>query len=107
MKIETVGIVGAGTMGNGIAQTVAIAGLDAIMIDVHEAALKTGMATLTSSVCHLSPWLNAVARMSRANPTIPRSNLTEKPERVHAFEIGETAAFVAPAALPAFISRTE
>ena len=50
MKIETVGIVGAGTMGNGIAQTVAVAGLKAIMIDVHEAALKTGVATLTDSL---------------------------------------------------------
>lgn len=50
MKIETVGIVGAGTMGNGIAQTVAMAGLKAIMIDLHDAALQAGMATLTGSL---------------------------------------------------------
>ncbi|MCP2091788.1 UNVERIFIED_ORG: 3-hydroxybutyryl-CoA dehydrogenase [Paraburkholderia sediminicola] len=50
MKIETVGIVGAGTMGNGIAQTVATAGLKVIMIDLHETALEAGMATLTSSL---------------------------------------------------------
>ena len=36
MTINTVGIIGAGTMGNGIAQVVAIAGLKAIMIDVND-----------------------------------------------------------------------
>ncbi|HZZ03001.1 3-hydroxybutyryl-CoA dehydrogenase [Paraburkholderia sp.] len=50
MKIETVGIVGAGTMGNGIAQTIAMAGLKTIMIDLHEKALGAGMATLTGSL---------------------------------------------------------
>ncbi|MFM0609983.1 3-hydroxybutyryl-CoA dehydrogenase [Paraburkholderia sediminicola] len=50
MKIETVGIVGAGTMGNGIAQTVAMAGLKAIMLDLHDKALQAGMATLTGSL---------------------------------------------------------
>ncbi|MCG5077403.1 3-hydroxybutyryl-CoA dehydrogenase [Paraburkholderia tagetis] len=50
MAIETVGIVGAGTMGNGIAQAVAVAGLKAVMIDVTEAALEKGVATLTHSL---------------------------------------------------------
>ncbi|MFM0060934.1 3-hydroxybutyryl-CoA dehydrogenase [Paraburkholderia phytofirmans] len=50
MKIETVGIVGAGTMGNGIAQTIAMAGMKAIMIDLHDAALDAGMATLKGSL---------------------------------------------------------
>ncbi len=50
MAIETVGIVGAGTMGNGIAQAVAVAGLRAVMIDVTDAALAKGMATLTHSM---------------------------------------------------------
>jgi 3-hydroxybutyryl-CoA dehydrogenase len=50
MKIETVGVVGAGTMGNGIAQTVAMAGLKAIMIDLNDAALEAGMATLRGSL---------------------------------------------------------
>ncbi|WP_310631995.1 3-hydroxyacyl-CoA dehydrogenase NAD-binding domain-containing protein, partial [Paraburkholderia sp.] len=50
MAIETVGIVGAGTMGNGIAQAVAVAGLKAVMIDVNEAALAKGVATLTHSL---------------------------------------------------------
>jgi 3-hydroxybutyryl-CoA dehydrogenase len=50
MAIETVGIVGAGTMGNGIAQVAAVAGLKVVMIDLTEAALVKGMATLTSSL---------------------------------------------------------
>jgi 3-hydroxybutyryl-CoA dehydrogenase len=49
-KIETVGIVGAGTMGNGIAQTIAMAGMKAIMIDLHDSALEAGMATLKGSL---------------------------------------------------------
>jgi 3-hydroxybutyryl-CoA dehydrogenase len=50
MKIETLGVVGAGTMGNGIAQVAAVAGLKVIMIDVTDAALKKGVATLTDSL---------------------------------------------------------
>ncbi|RAB23421.1 3-hydroxybutyryl-CoA dehydrogenase, partial [Burkholderia multivorans] len=44
MAIETVGVVGAGTMGNGIAQTAAVAGLNVVMIDVTDAALEKGLA---------------------------------------------------------------
>ncbi|CAE6861644.1 3-hydroxybutyryl-CoA dehydrogenase [Paraburkholderia domus] len=50
MAIETVGIVGAGTMGNGIAQVAAVSGLKVVMIDLAEASLVKGMATLTSSL---------------------------------------------------------
>lgn len=50
MTINTVGIIGAGTMGNGIAQVVAVAGLKVVVIDVTEAALAKGVATLTGSL---------------------------------------------------------
>jgi 3-hydroxybutyryl-CoA dehydrogenase len=50
MTINSVGIIGAGTMGNGIAQVVAVAGFKAILIDVTEAALAKGVATLTGSL---------------------------------------------------------
>jgi 3-hydroxybutyryl-CoA dehydrogenase len=50
MSIQTVGIIGAGTMGNGIAQVAAVAGLRVIMIDVNDAALARGVATLTGSL---------------------------------------------------------
>ncbi|WP_321931740.1 3-hydroxybutyryl-CoA dehydrogenase [Paraburkholderia guartelaensis] len=50
MAIESVGIVGAGTMGNGIAQALAVAGLKAVMIDVTDVALAKGVAALTHSL---------------------------------------------------------
>ncbi|MBN8992276.1 MAG: 3-hydroxybutyryl-CoA dehydrogenase [Rhizobiales bacterium] len=48
--IETVGIIGAGTMGNGIAQVCAAAGLKVTMIDISDAAVAKGMATVTGSL---------------------------------------------------------
>jgi 3-hydroxybutyryl-CoA dehydrogenase len=53
MTIETLAVVGAGTMGNGIAQVAAVAGFNVIMIDVNDAALAKGLATLTSSLGRL------------------------------------------------------
>ena len=35
MKIQSVGVIGAGTMGNGIAQVCAVAGLDVVMVDIN------------------------------------------------------------------------
>ena len=49
MSIQTVGIVGAGTMGNGIAQVCAQAGLDVVMVDISEAAVQKGLATIAGS----------------------------------------------------------
>jgi len=48
--INNVGVIGAGTMGNGIAQACAVAGVDAVMIDVAEAPLAKGMATIRGSL---------------------------------------------------------
>jgi 3-hydroxybutyryl-CoA dehydrogenase len=50
MQIQTVGIVGAGTMGNGIAQACAVAGLNAVMVDISEAAVSKGLATIAKSL---------------------------------------------------------
>ena len=52
-NIQTVGIIGAGTMGNGIAQACAVAGIQAIMIDVSEAAVQKGLATIDKSLDRL------------------------------------------------------
>ncbi len=49
MSIKTVGIIGAGTMGNGIAQAFAAKGFDVIMQDIADAALQKGLATITGS----------------------------------------------------------
>ncbi|BCQ28710.1 3-hydroxybutyryl-CoA dehydrogenase [Caballeronia megalochromosomata] len=53
MNIETIGVVGAGTMGSGIAQAAAVAGLDVVMIDVSEAALGKGSAAVRASLARL------------------------------------------------------
>jgi 3-hydroxybutyryl-CoA dehydrogenase len=44
--IRTVGVIGAGQMGNGIAHVSALAGYDVVLTDVSEAALAKGMATI-------------------------------------------------------------
>jgi 3-hydroxybutyryl-CoA dehydrogenase len=48
--IRTVGVIGAGTMGNGIAQACAVAGVPAVMVDVADAALQKGLATIGGSL---------------------------------------------------------
>jgi 3-hydroxybutyryl-CoA dehydrogenase len=49
MNIQTVGIIGAGQMGCGIAQVCAVAGLNVIMRDIDDAAVQRGIATIASN----------------------------------------------------------
>lgn len=53
MDIKTIGIVGAGTMGNGIAQAFAVAGFQVIMADISESAVQKGLATIAGSLDRL------------------------------------------------------
>jgi 3-hydroxybutyryl-CoA dehydrogenase len=53
MQKRTIGVVGAGTMGNGIAQAFAVAGVDVIMSDIAEAAVQRGLATIAGSLDRL------------------------------------------------------
>jgi len=48
--INTVGIIGAGTMGNGIAQICAAAGLSVVMVDISDAAVNRGISTVGGSL---------------------------------------------------------
>jgi 3-hydroxybutyryl-CoA dehydrogenase len=50
MNIKTVGVVGAGTMGNGIAQVCAAAGLEVVMQDIGEAQVERGLQTIAVSL---------------------------------------------------------
>jgi 3-hydroxybutyryl-CoA dehydrogenase len=52
-KIQTVGVIGAGTMGNGIAQACAVSGLQVVMVDINEAAVQKGLATVAASLDRL------------------------------------------------------
>jgi 3-hydroxybutyryl-CoA dehydrogenase len=51
--IRTVGIIGAGTMGNGIAQAGATSGVDVVMVDISDAAVAKGLATVAGSLDRL------------------------------------------------------
>ena len=53
MSISTVGIIGAGTMGNGIAQACAVKGIDVVMVDIAQAAVDKGIATVGKSLDRL------------------------------------------------------
>lgn len=49
MSIQTIGVVGAGQMGNGIAQVCADKGLNVVLQDISQAAIDKGMATISGS----------------------------------------------------------
>ena len=46
MTLQHIGVIGAGTMGNGIAQVCAVAGLQVTLIDIAESALQKALATV-------------------------------------------------------------
>jgi len=52
-SIQTVGVIGAGTMGNGIAQACAVSGIRVVMVDVAQAAVDKGLATIGGSLDRL------------------------------------------------------
>ena len=53
INIRTIGIIGAGTMGNGIAQACATRGIDVVMVDINQAGVDTGLATIAKSLDRL------------------------------------------------------
>lgn len=50
MNLHTIGVIGAGTMGNGIAQVCALAGFDVTLIDIAEAALHKAVVTVSNNL---------------------------------------------------------
>lgn len=50
MKVNNIFVVGAGTMGNGIAQTAAVSGYQVAMSDISEEILKQAKATIAKSI---------------------------------------------------------
>jgi 3-hydroxybutyryl-CoA dehydrogenase len=53
MTVKTIGVVGAGQMGNGIAQAVAAVGIDVIMNDIKDEFVQRGLKTIESSLGRL------------------------------------------------------
>ncbi|MGH1457896.1 MAG: 3-hydroxybutyryl-CoA dehydrogenase [Paracoccaceae bacterium] len=50
MEIQSVGVIGAGQMGNGIAHVMALAGYDVMMTDISEDALKAAIETISDNL---------------------------------------------------------
>ena len=79
-KIRQVGVLGAGTMGNGIAQAFAVAGYSVIMRDIKPEYVERGMATVAKSLERLTARgkLSADARaatLARIRPTTDINDL--------------------------------
>jgi 3-hydroxybutyryl-CoA dehydrogenase len=51
--VQHVGVIGAGTMGNGIAQVCAVAGLQVSMVDISDEAVQRGIKTVSGSLARL------------------------------------------------------
>jgi len=71
MVIERVGVIGAGTMGSGIAQTFAVAGYPVTMQDIREESLERGVATIHNSLDRLVKR----DRLSAADATAARARI--------------------------------
>jgi 3-hydroxybutyryl-CoA dehydrogenase len=50
MNLQNIGVIGAGTMGNGIAQVCALAGFNVTLIDIAESALQKAIATVDKNL---------------------------------------------------------
>ncbi len=72
MNIKTVAVIGAGTMGNGIAHTFAQSGFKVQLIDISEASLEKGIATITKNLDRML----AKERISEADKTETLGNIT-------------------------------
>jgi len=53
MEIKSVAVIGAGTMGNGIAQVIAAGGFPVVMTDINEPALQRGLGAIDKSLQRL------------------------------------------------------
>ena len=81
--IETVGIIGAGTMGNGIAQICAAAGLSVVMTDISDAAVARGLSVVDKSLERLvnkqkMSEADRAAALKRINGTTDKAKLKLK-----------------------------
>ena len=80
MTIETIGVVGAGTMGNGIAHVCAKAGFNVILVEVEQRFLDRGLAAINKNLGREvdKAKLTAAERdaaLARIQPTLSRDEL--------------------------------
>src|SRR5437763_14303634 len=79
---EIIGVVGAGTMGNGIAQPAANAGFDVVMCDVSQEFIVRGVANISKSLDRFvkKETMTAVRKneiLGRIKPTTPLDDLKD------------------------------
>ena len=82
MKIENVGVVGAGTMGNGIAHVFARSGFDVLLCEVEQRFLDRALQTITSNLEREVTKNKITAAdkstaFERIRPTVDRSKLAQ------------------------------
>ena len=70
--MKNIAVIGAGTMGNGIAHTFAQSGFKVQLIDISEESLKRGLATITKNLDRMV----AKERISQADKTATLDNIT-------------------------------
>ena len=74
MTIQTIGVVGAGQMGNGIAHVCALSGYQVVLTDISETALEQGIAAIEKNLARqLSRELISVEEMKAAQSRIKGS----------------------------------
>lgn len=71
-SMKNIAVIGAGTMGNGIAHTFAQSGFKVQLIDISEDSLKRGLATITKNLDRMV----AKERISEADKTATLENIT-------------------------------
>ena len=81
MRVTTIGIIGAGTMGSGIAQVCAGAGLDVILTDVNETIVKKGAAAVAGISIGSSPAEDFRFRTRRRRSRASRAPRAMTPSR--------------------------
>jgi 3-hydroxybutyryl-CoA dehydrogenase len=82
MEIQRVGVVGAGTMGNGIAHVFARGGFDVVLCDVEQSFLDRGLATVAKNLDrevakNKIAAQQKTATLQRIAPVLERSKLAE------------------------------
>jgi 3-hydroxybutyryl-CoA dehydrogenase len=80
MTIETIGVIGAGTMGNGIAHVCARSGFNVVLVEVEQRFLDRGIATIQKNLAREveKSKLSAAERdasLARIQPTLSREAL--------------------------------
>ena len=77
MTIERIAVIGAGQMGNGIAQVAATSGFEVVMIDINQEAVDRGMATIERSLNKLVQ----KERLSQEDADAARARLSVSTDR--------------------------